>query len=57
MDALFGLPRKRDAGVGYRPAVQANLFFLEQSCVDEQAKAHKLMKNVCLFTECVPTNF
>ena len=51
MDALFGLPRKRAAGVSYRPAVQANLFFLEQSCVDEHvagAKAHKLMENVCL---------
>ena len=51
MDALFGLPRKKAAGVSYRPAVQGHLFFVEQSCVDEHvagAKAQKMMANVCL---------
>ena len=54
MDALFGLPRKKAAGVSYRPAVQGHLFFVEQSCVDEHvagAKAQKMMANVCLFLQ------
>ena len=49
MDALFGLPRKKAAGVSHRPAVQGHLFFVEQSCVDEHvagSKRHTLMKNV-----------
>ncbi len=49
MDALFGLPRKKAAGVSHRPAVQGHLFFVEQSCVDEHvagSKTHKLMENV-----------
>ena len=49
MDALFGLPRKKAAGVSHRPAVQGHLFFVEQSCVDEHvagSKTHTLMKNV-----------
>ncbi len=29
MDALFGLPQKKAAGVSYRPAVQGHLFFVE----------------------------
>ena len=54
MDALFGLPWKKAAGVSYGPAVQGHLFFVEQSCVDEHvagAKTQKLMANVCLFIQ------
>ena len=56
MDALFGLPRKKAAGVSYRPAVQGHLFFVEQSCVDEHvtgAKTQKLMANVCYNYYCL----
>ena len=45
MDALFGLPRKKAAGVSYRPAVQGHLFFVEQSCVDEHVPGAKAQKN------------
>lgn len=35
---------KRAAGVSYRPAVQANMFFVEQSCVDEHVAGTKTRK-------------
>jgi hypothetical protein len=35
LDALFGLPRKRAAGVSHRPALHGNLFFCNQDSVDE----------------------
>lgn len=35
MDALFGLPRKQSAGVSYREPLLGNLYFGNQSAVDE----------------------
>ena len=35
LDALFGLPRNRAAGVSHRPALHGNLFFCNQDSVDE----------------------
>ena len=35
MDGLFGLPRKKSAGVSYCDPLLGNLFFSEQSSVDE----------------------
>ncbi len=38
IDALFGLPRKKSAGVSHRDPVQGSLFFCDQSSVDEFVK-------------------
>ena len=35
MDALFGLPRKRSAGLSHRDPLHGELFFYEQSSVDQ----------------------
>ena len=35
MDAVFGLPRKKSAGVSYRGPLHEELFFCSQSPVDE----------------------
>ena len=35
MDALFGLPRKKSAGISYCDPLAGNLFFGDQSTVDE----------------------
>lgn len=35
MDALFGLPRKKSAGVSYRDPLHCDLLFCNQSEVDE----------------------
>ena len=35
MDAVFGLPRKKSAGVSFRPPLHKDLFFLDQGEVDE----------------------
>ena len=35
MDALFGLPRKKSAGTSHRAPLHADLFFQDQSAVDE----------------------
>ena len=35
MDALFGLPRKKAAGVSYREPLHGDLFFNNQSAVDQ----------------------
>jgi hypothetical protein len=35
LDALFGLPRKKSAGVSYRGPLHGELFFYEQSPVDQ----------------------
>lgn len=35
MDALFGLPRKIAAGKSVRPPLSGNLFFEDQTTVDE----------------------
>ena len=38
IDGLFGLPRKKSAGVSHRSAVQGDLFFCDQAYVDEFVK-------------------
>ena len=35
MDALFGLPRKKHAGVSQRNPLFGELFYLDQSAVDQ----------------------
>ena len=35
MDAVFGLPRKKSAGVSFQPPLHKDLFFLDQGEVDE----------------------
>ena len=35
MDALFGLPRKKMAGVSHRQPLHGSLLFCEQSLVDQ----------------------
>ena len=35
IDALFGLPRKKAAGVSHREPLHGHLFFLDQSAIDE----------------------
>lgn len=35
MDALFGLPRKKAAGVSHRDPLHGEIFFCEQSLVDQ----------------------
>ena len=35
MDALFGLPRKKSAGTSYQDPLHGNLFFCNQSAVDQ----------------------
>ena len=35
LDGLFGLPRKKSAGVSYMPALHGSLFFLHQGPVDD----------------------
>ena len=35
MDALFGLPRKKSAGVSYQEPLLGSLFFGDQSTVDQ----------------------
>ena len=44
LDALFGLPRKRAAGVSHRPALHENLFFCNQESVDEFVTEENDMK-------------
>ena len=35
MDALFGLPRKKSAGISFRDAIHGHLFFGQQERVDD----------------------
>ena len=38
IDGLFGLPRKKSAGVSHRSAVHGDYFFCDQAQVDEVVK-------------------
>ena len=40
MDALFGLPRKKSAGVSYRDPVNGHLLFYNQAIVDEYVSTY-----------------
>ena len=42
IDALFGLPRKKAAGVSYRDPLHGNLFFGDQAAVDEHVASYKM---------------
>lgn len=46
MDALFGLPRKKMAGVSYREPLYADLLFCEQSVVDQFVARSEPVKKV-----------
>ena len=39
MDALFGLPRKKSAGISHRDPLFGDLIFREQASVDEFVNA------------------
>ncbi len=51
MDALFGLPRKKSAGVSFRNPIHADLIFYDQFSVDQfvaesnTKKQHPLLVN------------
>lgn len=42
IDALFGLPRKKAAGVSHRRPLHGDLFFLDQNAIDEYVASRKL---------------
>ncbi len=42
MDALFGLPRKKSAGISHRDPLHGTLFFGDQAAVDEYVAAYKM---------------
>ena len=47
LDALFGLPREKSAGVSCRPPTLGKLFFCDQELVDElEAELNKSFKYV-----------
>jgi len=46
LDGLFGLPRKKSAGVSYMPALHGSLFFLDQEPVDEYVAKRSRSKHV-----------
>jgi len=41
MDALFGLPRKKSAGISFRDPLHGNLFFGDQAAVDEYVSSYR----------------
>lgn len=44
MDALFGLPRKKAAGVSHRDSLHGDLFFGDQTAVDEHVASYEMPK-------------
>ena len=42
MDALFGLPRKKASGVSHRDPLHKDIFFADQSSVDEHTVSYKM---------------
>lgn len=44
MDALFGLPRKRAAGKSFRDPLHGDLFFGNQSSVDEYVSSSDVIR-------------
>ena len=55
VDALFGLPRKKAAGSSHRDPLHGDLFFGDQSTVDEYVASYKMtgqnMPNVSLYSQ------
>ncbi len=51
MDALFGLPRKKAAGVSHRDSLHGEFFFGDQAAVDEHVVSYEMPKRepkICL---------
>ena len=46
MDALFGLPRKKSAGVSYKAPLLGSVFFEDQSLVDQFVAQNKKTKSM-----------
>ena len=46
MDALFGLPRKKISGISYREALSGNIFFANQTSVDEFVNSYSERKEL-----------
>ena len=46
VDALFGLPRKKAAGISQRDPLHGDLFFGNQSAVDEFVASYEMSKRV-----------
>ena len=44
MDALFGLPRKKAAGVSHRDSLHGDLFLCDQTAVDEHVASYEMPK-------------
>ena len=44
MDALFGLPRKKLAGISYQDPLHGDLFFCDQLAVDQFVAESKQLK-------------
>ncbi len=51
LDGLFGLPRKKSAGVSHRKPVQGHLFFCDQQGVNEYVAAQSVLKKVNVVRE------
>ena len=46
MDAVFGLPRKKSAGLSYRDPVNGRLLFYNQATVDEYVSTYQTSKQI-----------
>ncbi len=46
LDGIFGLPRKKAAGLSYREPVHGPLFFCDQHSVDEYVNSYSITKKV-----------
>lgn len=55
IDGLFGLPRKKSAGVSHRTAVQGNFFFCDQDhvdqCVNESLEFKSVVKVISIYVQ------
>ena len=56
IDALFGLPRKKSAGVSHRPPLHGHLFFCDQEVVDQYVAEEINMKQSFQVTILFPLN-
>lgn len=46
MDGIFGLPRKKAAGISHREPVHGPLFFCDQHSVDEFVNSYSITKKM-----------
>ena len=54
MDAVFGLPRKRSAGLSYRDPVNGHLLFYDQAILDEYVSTYQTTKQNSKLEVCLP---